>query len=545
MKKKTYSLYLYFIALLLLEIFLFRIKIYENVFMGDVGDGLFNNLLAEHWYQVFLGTEAWNDLPIFHPLKNVISYSDMGLGFSFPYVLLRFLGINMYVSNKITLIYVHVLGTLVLFYVFYRKMKLSGGWALVGAVTFSFSGAYLTLFSHTQMLAVSFMPLLILMVWLYFEHLKDQKRYLYMTLAVLLLALLFYTAFYVAYFLAVYCLIFCVVFLLFDGVWGAKRPYKERKLPLVWEFMKGRWKDVVGFAGLFLLLLVPFFWSYLQSMKMFGERTWDTPLAYMPTAKQIIDMSPGTLLYGKMLQRIGYAGNPSVEGAINFSPVTLFLFIGVFILYCRKVRKDRWERRLMTVLMVSIVCSVVLIIKFDRFSLWYLFFEMVPGASAIRALARFYQFLHLPLAFLVAYCGNKICNSCKKQIWVYVILVLLFLGNFKTDTLSACYRIEDEIAKVQSIPTPPGDCENFYMYSETEYSYMDKVHTHLLAWTFAYEHDLKTLNGYSGNFPPGWWGMWNFWKVEALETANAWIEQYDLEHVYFYEMDSGRWIKVD
>lgn len=43
---------------------------------SDAGDGRFNNLLCEHWFQVFSGKAYINQLPTFYPISATLGYSD-------------------------------------------------------------------------------------------------------------------------------------------------------------------------------------------------------------------------------------------------------------------------------------------------------------------------------------------------------------------------------------------------------------------------------------------------------------------------------------
>ena len=97
------------IIILILEAFFFRNILFDSgAMLEDAGDGLYTNLVTEHWYKVLIGKESIADLPIFYPTEGTLAYSDMLLGFGIFHTVLRLLGINMFLSFKFTLIFTHL-----------------------------------------------------------------------------------------------------------------------------------------------------------------------------------------------------------------------------------------------------------------------------------------------------------------------------------------------------------------------------------------------------------------------------------------------------
>ncbi len=537
---KIFGVLICFFGVFMLELLFFRHFAFNDRLFGDAADGLLNNMLTEHWFQVLLGKEKWSDLIIFYPTTNTISYTDMALGFSFPYVLFRFFGMNLFLANKISLICIHCFGSLCFAWLLHKKCRASVLWTLIGVTVFSYSGAYYSLLNHTQMFAISYIPFIVLMLWNYFEKQESRKRIAYMLLAVTGIVLLFYTAFYVGYFLAVFCIVFALCYLVYAAVCG------REKVKASFEFMKKRILEMILYMAYAVALLVPFLIAYLPTMKSMGDRDWGIILEGSPQIGNLIDMSTNTVLYGKALQLLGYKGNSTVEGDVNFSIITIALLLLVTFWYLRKSDKtDSFERFLIIVCLCSCLVSTVLVIRVSEYSLWYLFYKFVPGASALRAMMRYYLFLHLPIGFLIAYCGSKICgkNSLKSTSIVAILFLLVLTGNMKYTTTHS-WNISKELEALKNVPDPPKECEIAYFTNDKGDIERFFPFIQMKAWEIANDKGVKTINGYSGNYPDGW-GLEYLSRVNNMGRALCWISQNRLEHVYIYDMIEKKWISSD
>ena len=566
-KRKGQTFFLLTAAIIVLEIIFFRQVIFNDGLFGDAADSLLNNMLAEHWFQFLLGKESWNDLLVFYPLFNTISYSDMGLGFAFPYVIFRLLGMNLYLSNKISLICLHVFGSLCLAWFLNKKLKVNTVWTLIGVTVFSYSGVYYGLINHTQMFTVSFLPFVILMIYDYLESAikeeKSKKRFLFLFFAVASMVLLFYTAFYVGYFLAIFCLILFAVWIVMALC--IKRAYLKN----AWLFMKKHCLELLAACVGAVILLIPFLYSYLPTMKRVGSRSWEVVEELMPELRNVLDLSPNTVLYGRLLSSLQYAGNASMEGDVNFSVITIVLLVVLTAVYIKK--NKRTESFLIAGILLTSLLSILLVVKFGETSLWYVFYAFLPGASALRAIGRYYLFLHLPMGILIAYCGNALwMEKCKdpkkskssikskgsqknkdsqKSTWVplaipILLFALVLLANMKFHIYSD-WSIHEEEDKMSQIADPPKDCEAMFLYQDEQGGKIDGksidcAYWQMKAWQIASQKGIKTINGYSGNNPNDW-NMVENDKPNSLAAAWCWIDQYQLEHVYFYNLSTNEW----
>ena len=148
-----------------LEYIFFAKVLFNDKLIGETNDSRLNNLLVEHWYHVFCGQESFSVVNIFYPMPNTVAFTDMLVGFAIPYSILRAFGMNMFLANKIVLILFHVFGSYSFYYLLNKKFKISSLWALLGVVIFSYSSAYYIRIGHTQLIAISLIPLFIIMLY--------------------------------------------------------------------------------------------------------------------------------------------------------------------------------------------------------------------------------------------------------------------------------------------------------------------------------------------------------------------------------------------
>jgi len=66
------------------------------------------------------------------------------------------------------------------------------------------------------------------------------------------------------------------------------------------------------------------------------------------------------------------------------------------------------------------------------------------------------------------------------------------------------------------------------------------------AMIIAQKYGLHTINGYSGQIPIGWGGIYDFNKPEYLLHLGRWIQHYNLDNrqLYFLNAKTGNWLSV-
>lgn len=285
---------------LLLEAFFFRGVLAADKLFGDSGDGRLNNLLVEHWFKFFSGKEPLNDLLIYYPVSNTLSYSDMLLGFALPYSILRFFGVGMLIANKFSIIFIHAVGSFSLLYLLHNKLKLNTAISFIGVAICAYGNSVFIKSVHTQMFAFSLVPLLIIFIYSYFEKLNKNrgKRMIYAIFTIVLFELLLYTGFYISWFFVLFTLILVMVY---------SALLIRRKINIIELIIKYTIKHVwelVFYIVLISLLVVPFLLMYIPTSRLFGSRSWSEVSSYLPRFIDFVNVSKYNLLYGELFETV-------------------------------------------------------------------------------------------------------------------------------------------------------------------------------------------------------------------------------------------------
>lgn len=544
----------------LIECLFFRNILGNGNLIGSDGDARYIDLILEHYYRWLCGEENFTDLRCFYPVTNTVSYSDMLLGLAVPFCALRALGASMFTANKIGLILIHCFGTVCTMRLLDKRLKLRPVAVLIGTVVFSYANALSVKSWHNQMLAVCFVPFFLLCLDTFFTHLDKRcvRRYLAGGGAIAVLALLFYTSFYNAFYLLIFgcCLIVAYIVML-----------KRRKVAVftgIGGFLKKNWLEALCYCVFGIAIMLPFLKIYLPTLRQSGGWDWDVTRAMLPTWRDYFNVSPYNAVYGAFMDGSFFKLEGFYAGELRtgFPLVTFVLFwIALFgmlrltgtkkVMQAKKRTEDWYRSLLITAIGVATVCCFVLMLKVHGYSLWYLIYRFVPGASGVRAVCRFNMFLTLPVAIVTAWYANELLpkiNLPKPKKWLACVglIAFLILENTQTVGVRSLWNRADAQALTADVSAPPTDCDVFFLSdSAGDFSKDDKGYQ-LVAWEIAYRYNLRVINGHSGQFPPDWKHMSPIHGTENYETAiNRWIATYSLTHVYCYDIATNEWALWD
>lgn len=184
----------------------------------------------------------------------------------------------------------------------------------------------------------------------------------------------------------------------------------------------------------------------------------------------------------------------------------------------------------------------------DGSSLWYFVYKLIPGAKAIRAVARLWLYLSFPVAFVVAVRGNLIFAKKTirfKSLAGAVLLFALFFSNMHVAGVyyDKMWRTDLEVGFLENVTVPPVDCKAFYLYDSGN-NKIPASSYQLTAYEIANHFGIKTVNGYSGSTPPGW-RLWNIKDKAYVSNVYSWIKQKDLKDVYGYDRYTNTWTRFD
>ncbi len=546
------KLYIFISLLLFCEIFFFRNVLFNDSLFGDFGDARLTMLITEHWYRFLQGLEKINDLGIFYPAENTLAYSDMFLGYGIIHLFFRFCGLDMFISYKITLILVHILGVFSLFYFLTKVLKVDYFWSFFGTSAFSFSCTSANQFFHPQLNVANFIPLFLIFFVKSVQNVDNRlKKNIYMYSAIFVVILILYTAWYVFFFSTLFIFVLLLVsFILFS----------VNKINIK-DTIKKFGYDIIGYIVFAILLMIPFLMAELPVLKMSGDRNYTHILqllgnffSYIYTRNSIFDFVLKPLSKDCHMIFI----------QMGFSFVLLIAFFTFFIFIFLKKKEKEFSIIFYKSIFISLIICLLLPVKipFTDSSLWFLVYKFFIGGTSIRMPTRFLFVLSLPISVICAICGNIFFNikdiGDKKYITILsIICVLLFVSNINTVGVNSQYTREQEIVFLNSIPSPPKDCKVFYLINPyvnqlgKNRKILNSIIYRVAGHEIAYKYNLKIINGYSGLVPKDYgiieelsYSMENFYSKNYKNSITEWIKRYNLENVYTYDIKNQKWKKV-
>ena len=551
-RRKALPVVVGLILLVLMEGFFFRNVLFSNNLIGDAWDGRLTMLFTEHWFHVFRGEASVVDMGFFYPAQNTLAYSDMFLGFGIIHSLFRMAGLDIFLAYKATIICVHLIGTIATFILLYKCLGVDVLWSLFGTTTFSFSSTFALHIGHTQLAALSLVPLLAIFLVSYFKHMDRRKlRWVYALLAIAVLMLILYTAWYIFF--------FTVLFVVTGLIVGLCRLLMEKReyLRAILQTAKGMWVEIALYALIAVLLMVPFARLELPILKLSGGRSYGEVCGMLPEAIDYLNVSTNNWLLGPLIaaSKIDERGY-SFEVQQGFSIILVLVFLVVWLSYRRK--RDSFgdsvlavKREMMATLVMTVIVNCLLLLRLSAngVSLWWGVFHLFPGATSVRAVARYLMFLSLPLSVVTACMGEELSGKAKRErggryaIIMIALLGCAFIANIRTDGVMSAWNREGSRAFVESVPEPPADCEVFFLSDVIEgqsgpYYQVD-------AYQIADRFGIKTIHGYSGLEPQGWGPIWDVKGPMYRQAVSGWITRYHLENVYAYDEVKRTWTKYD
>lgn len=486
----------------------------------DYGDTRLNNFILEHVYHwmTFQLKEGsfWNPT-FFFPAENTLAYTDLFLSFTPFYALFRLLGFPEDQSLTLWMMSMFSLNYGVYYWLLRRELTLSPLASAAGSFLFAFASSRLIQNGHQQLIP-QFYPVLSLIGLIRLFRVRPsvlgrnpeglgESPWLWIGLFCLSTVLQFWGAFYWAYFWA---LSLGVAF-----AWALLLP-RLRK-PLLEVLIRFR------FAVLFWLIfgltcLVPVAEHYLKTASQVGYRDFSHVGLMTPPLQAWLFMGEESWLYSwtshiRAMQIISMKH----EQRIGIGLLTTFATLLGLI----------WNRKklpLASILLLSGLTLFVMVTDFRHgIHPWKFFFEVLPGAGAVRAVARIGIFMLLGGGVGFALFFDRLRTFLKEGLQERVqdpekrarqILVLFFgfcileqatrLPSFEIRPIRQdVAQLETEVAQAFQ---QNSSCKAFF-YSPTRVPSVNPTPGYkyqLDAMWVSVKMGIPTVNGYSGNTPPGW-----------------------------------------
>jgi len=463
----------------------------------DVGDTRLNHYFLEHSFQLisndnYIG-ELWSPR-FFYPYDEILTFSDNLFGSAPIYWFFRSL-FDADLSYQLWMIAVLTI-CFFSFLFLMTNLKVSPGISAAGAFLFSFSMPRILQLGHQQLLPQFFTPLAFLSGWHFFQR-PNRKDFLLFLIFIYLQVLAgIYLGWFLLFSLPIFFGIACII-----------EPEGISRLLTYW---KTTWKLIIfsllSWSTIMFLTLLP----YLKSGKVLGNRSYSEVDSMLPRVISWFSVplgSPWSFLLSWTSKHLPMAHEHYLFPGFV---VVILAFITIWDIFRLEETLPKERRSLVKICIFTFIVIFCLCIRLPfGFSAWRLVYELVPGASVIRAVTRiwtiayFYLFLGIFL-FLDSLFKSYLVNKSK----YYLVVLLTGL----TIALAISEQIVFSLPSFEKVVIRKDVSEMSQLMSqgcEVSYFYFDNVNhpffaEQLSAMWAGIEANTPVVNGYSGNEPPNY-----------------------------------------
>ncbi len=455
---------------------------------GDLGDARFNSVVLEHFYRWLNGTEQSLLSPrFFHPMPGASTFSDNHWGTAWIYAAFRALGADRYIAFDLWYLTGFLLN-FVVSHVVFRKMQFSPWASAVAAFAFTFALPALARHGHAQ-LTYRFLVPLGLLLW---QRCLADGRWRWFAAVSAVVVAQFAVSIYLGYFLALLLVAWTLADALLDRQWPRPwltRWYQQRQTSSARERYVSM--ALIAVAGICLVALL---YPYLHYARLYRFGRSLGEVSTLTPRLQSYLLADASAIWGGLSAKLG-AGIPARHEHQ--------LFFGVGLLGLALLGALRATTRRARAAMVSLLLLFVLTFTVGRYSL-YLGLALLPGVGAVRAMARIAVVMALPLALLAA----TAVDAAPRGRWAWRLLAMALVlcmvveaATYRTHGFRFAEARQRVFALEQKLPGQvPADMVVFNPLRTDEAFFVSELD----AVVMAQETDLATLNGYSGNYPPGY-----------------------------------------
>lgn len=455
---------------------------------GDLGDARFNSVVLEHFHRWVIGREPSLLSPsFFYPLPGAIAFSDNHWGTAWIYSVYRAMGWDRYQAFDLWFV-TGFTANFVVSHVVFRRLRFSSLASAVAAFAFTFAMPVIAKYQHAQ-LTYRFLVPVGLLLW---QYCIFDGRWRWFAALALVVVSQFYMSIYVGYFLVLLLGAWACADCLLHRLWPSQRiaRWKYERLP------SSRWE---GQASLVLtaasaVALVLLMYPYFHYSRLYGFGRGLGEIASMTPRPQSYLLADHSRIWGHLSGMIG----PNVPMRHEHQ-----MFFGVGLLALSAMGLFHHHARMRWTAAVSLGLLVLLTLTFGKYSL-YLAIGALPGVGSVRAMARIGTVLVVPLALLAAMAVDAFPRE-KFRARLLVALLVLIMGAESTTYRVSSFDAAEGQQRIETLRRQypdalTGDPVIFSpAITETPY-YVSELDGMILAQDLG----LPTLNGYSGNFPPGY-----------------------------------------
>lgn len=515
---------------------------------GDLGDPRFNSVILEHLYQWATGAidKLWHP-QFFYPFQWVLAFSDNHFGSAWSYIAFRLFGLPREEAYLGWFLCGSVLSFWACWYAL-KQLRFSTISAAFGSFVFAFSLPVLHQESHAQLVYRFAVPLAFA-AWHRVLTVQDGRALIH---TILWCGLQFLCSIYVGIFLMYllaamlisYWLAKLLTFIRVDS--GVFTFSRWRRALSRW---RGRWwfapwsvtSALVAICALCVLVLTLMMLRRYQIVShVYGfDRPLDIVASMLPRLGSYLlaDHSALTGWIGAGVAQTSVRTEQQMFAGLGVCSVMLMTL--VYVMTSQSKRSLTFASR--HVILQAIWALLLLVIGslyvYDS-SIYLTLAEAAPGVRAVRVVSRIILVMLMPIAVVVA-AGVDLATKqfgitfAKRFLLVSLFLAMITLETIyyqpdhtaihawrdRRDALEA--RIKYPLAQDAILFVTPLDGQPFFM-------------TEIDAMIYAQDHKRATINGYSGNFPPGY---------AYLDTCS--VPQARIDGYLVFMTNRGRGLPID
>jgi hypothetical protein len=485
----------------------------------DPGDTRLNNYFLEHSFQLLVNKSYIGDVwssPFFYPYQQVVAFSDNLFGSAPIYWLFR----SFYSSDlafQLWMITVCIL-CFFSFLILMRRYKVNPILSTLGAFLFAFSMPRIAKIGHQQLLPQFFTPLAFFSGWEFFCQPTRKK----LTLFLLLTYLQVLAGIYLGWFL-----LFSLPILF--GIACKLDPQSISRLLAYW---RRDWKAIIliclSWLGSMLLTLLP----YIKAKSVLNSRAYSEIDQMLPRLNSWFSVQPGSF-WSFLLSRVS-RDLPFVWEHHMFAGFTV-IFLTIATIYALINFKNIFTFERALLIKVSLLVFITLFCLSLRLpfgvSIWRVIYELVPGASVIRAVTRIWTIAYFYLLVAVILCFDSIFKSLlivklSRRLSIIILSIVFTIGVLEQIVFNIPSFDKTPLAKETSEirQLMEQDCDIAYLYFNSEKPFYVE---NLSAMWAGIAANVPVVNGYSGNVPPNYGDI-----TKSMSTSHvvSWLSGFDQDN---------------
>lgn len=449
----------------------------------DPADSRHLNYVLEHGYRWLAGRAELFNPGFFYPDQNVSAYTELLLGVLPFYAAWRLVGLEPDTAFQAWMVTVAAVNYLAAWLLFRRALAFGPLAAAAGAFLFSFGSSRVAQINHQHLLPHFLTVFAVHALARLFQPTCARPR-LWLGVFFSSVVLQLYAGLYLGWFL-------CFGLLVLGG-WALALP--QTRTPLL-ALVRARWWELALGAVGSALCLVPLLSPYLAAARAVGVRRFADAWQMVPQVQSWFYLGPNSWLYGWLAQLDVFSRLPMEgEHRLGLGLATTAVLVAVLV----RERRRPWVRALGLTTLFIVLCATL---YRGRMSPWQLVMAAVPGASALRAVARIALLLLIPAGFALATFVEQALAKAGWRRWLALGVAALCVLE-QGQRVGSFDKAEQRADVAQLVAAIDPACPAFFSAPVHGYAYDEK--TQLDAMWAQLQTGIPTVNGYSSNFPRGW-----------------------------------------